>query len=1018
MPADREVLKRPCLRAGRWWSGGDRGTGLRARRLPAGKDKIKAVEVAVKRRFIFRWLAVLALLMCALVPRLHLAGKIPAIQPQWALRAQWFWDALDKGNLQDTYIAPHPGLTVMWYAGAAQQLSSDQTRYGRVVAASRANAVIASFLILLAAWLVRRILVLDDIEGAGAIALFFGFVLALNPLLMVMTGLIGLDGPVSLMILVAFLTIVLHLRLGSWATLLAAGVTTGLAVATKVPGLLLLPAPLILCLGYLPTRKIPWRRVLITLGVLVAGAAVMTWALLPAAWADPIRIGQDLLVGKSLRDESLREVMTQGHLQFFMGRATRNPGVLFHPIQLLYRTTPLVLLGALLGLLTASFRRNRLVRETALMLIVVLLGLTLTGKKTWRYISPAVVLLDLIGALGFWFFVRYLASRWSKPMLSTVAWVALALQGLWVLNAAPYYALRMNPLVGGPLPASRVIAIGAGEGIEQALSFLEGHARRLDRTITWSGGYGSHPQKRKALEFESEWLEWNGRSPKGMRSDCHLFYIAELQRGALKEKGADRYWKKNGQQVLSVVEQGLELVQVKCREDLGIQPTLSEARGDPIAATPSSPLPRAIAFISLDTIRADHLSAYGYSLSTTPYLEKLAAEGVRVETAVSPMPTTDPSHLTMFTGLYPRTHGSLRNGVPLRNPALPNLAEALRNLGYETGAFVSRKHLIPTSLNLFGFDVEDGPYGPEREGGETVEKALRWARDRQGGQIFVWLHLFDPHFPYEPPEPFRSRFESPDADWPVAEKHRFPDPFPRAYMDTLIERYDAEIAYTDSLVERFVEGLQSMMSDGEAPLVIVVGDHGEALDELWERYDIAFDHGPVLSQGQLQVPLLFCWPGRLDEGVIDSSAAALVDIAPTLFDILQINGFQTQGQSLLPRIGSSTSNGLAFSQRRARMRRDNPGAKAWRSLGEENFSVQEGRYKLTLFMTGDSERTELYDLLRDPLELTDLSKTEPAIHERLLVALRDWLEDTPSIAEVQEIPEEKLEALRALGYLD
>ena len=209
-----------------------------------------------------------------------------------------------------------------------------------------------------------------------------------------------------------------------------------------------------------------------------------------------------------------------------------------------------------------------------------------------------------------------------------------------------------------------------------------------------------------------------------------------------------------------------------------------------------------------------------------------------------------------------------------------------------------------------------------------------------------------------------------------------------------------------------------MMPDGEAPLVIVVGDHGEALDELWERYDIAFDHGPVLSQGQLQVPLMFWWPGRLDPGVIDSSAVALVDIAPTLFDLLQISGFQTQGRSLLPRIGASTSDGLAFSQRRARMRRDNPSAKGWRGLGEEHFSVQEGRYKLTLFLTGDSERTELYDLWEDPLEEADLSKVEPAIHERLLVALRGWLENTPMTVAEQEVPEEKLEALRALGYLD
>ena len=976
------------------------------------------MEGLVNRQSLMRLLAVSILALCAIVPRLQLAGKVPAIQPQWALRAQWFWEALGEGKLQNTYIAPHPGLTVMWYAGAAQKLSSDETRYGRTVAASRANAVVATFLILLAAWLVRRILTLDEIEGAGAIALFFGLVLALNPFLILMTGLIGLDGPVSLMMLVAFLVLVLYLRVGSRTTLLAAGLATGLAVATKVPGLLLLPAPMVLWLGVLPTDRIPWRNVLLALGVLVAGAAIVTWALLPAAWADPIRIGQDFLVGKSARDESLREIIAQGHLQFFMGRATRNPGVLFHPVQLLFRTTPLVLVGSLLGLLAPSFRRNRLVRETALMLIVVLLGLSLTGKKTWRYISPAVVLLDLIGAVGFWFFVRDLARRLSKPALTIVAWVAIALQGVWVLNAAPYYALRTNPLLGGPVNASKVIALGAGEGIEQALFFLEGEARRLDRTITWSGGYGSHPQKRKALEFESEWLEWKGRSPKGTRADCHLFYIAELQRGALKEKAADRYWKGHGLRVLSVVEQDVELVEVKCREDLGIESTPSGAGGEPVASVTSPVSPPAIVIISLDTTRADHLSAYGYPLPTTPFMERLASEGVRVNTAVSPMPTTDPSHLTIFTGLYPRTHGVLRNGVPLRNSALPNLASWLQGLGYQTGAFVSRKHLIPSSLKLLGFDYEDGPSGPEREGGETVESALRWVRDREGGRFFVWLHLFDPHFPYEPPEPFRSRFESPGAEWPVPQKHLFPDPFPKEYRETLIQRYDAEIAYTDSLVERFVDELESMTPGGEPPLVVLVGDHGEALDELWEKYDIAFDHGPVLSQGQLLVPLLLWWPGRLGEGMVDSSAAAMVDIAPTVFDLLNVKGFQTQGVSLLPRVGDSSSQGLAFSQRRARMRRDKPSAKAWRKLEEEHFSVQDGRYKLILFMTGADERTELYDLLEDPLEEQDLSDSDPATHDRLLSDLEDWLEHSPVAGAKQEVPEEKLEALRALGYLD
>ncbi len=973
----------------------------------------------LNRSSIVQGLAVLGLLLCALLPRWQLAGEIPAIQPQWGLRAQWFWNALVEGRLQETYIAPHPGLTVMWYAGGAQQLSGADTRLERTMAASRANAVVATLLILAAAGLVRRILRFDGVEKAGALALFAGLVLALDPFSILLTGLIGLDGPVSLMMLVAFLVLVLYLRRGTPAGLAAAGLTTGLAVATKVPGLLLLPVPLALGLTSLRSKSIPWKRVLLATGALILGAAVVTCFLLPAAWVQPLTIVRDLLVGKSARDESLREIMAYGHLQFFLGEATRNPGALFHPVQLLYRATPLVLLGSILGVLATAFRRNRLVRETAVMLLVILVGLTVTGKKTWRYISPAVVLLDLIGAMGIWFFVRWVAERWRRPALAAVVWLLLGLQGLWVLSAAPYFALRLNPLLGGPRVASERIAIGAGEGLEQALGFLESEGSRLGRTLTWSGGYGSHPQKRKALEFESDWLDWLGRSPKRQRADCHLFYIAELQRGPQKEKGADRFWKKQGIEVLVVREFGVDLVRVKCREDLGIRSPGSLASSPQRAeASGESSLPPAVVLISLDTTRADHLSAYGYPLETTPFLERLAAAGLKVETAVSPMPTTDPSHLTMFTGLYPRTHGSMRNGVPLRDPTIPNLADTLRELGFRTGAFVSRKHLVPRGLKLFGFDFESGPNGPEREGGETVAAALEWAAATQGQPMFIWLHLFDPHFPYDPPEPFRSRFESTDNNWPVPQNHRFPDPFPRELMETLIQRYDAEIAYADSLVERFLEELRPMLPNEEPPLVVLVGDHGEALDELWERYDIAFDHGPVLSQGQLWVPLLFWWPGRLEPGVVVSSPAPLVDLAPTLFDLLGVPGFRSQGESLLPKIGRSDHQGLAFSQRRARMKRDNPSAKAWRGLGVEHFSVQEGRYKLTLFVTSEDDRTELYDLWRDPNEEVDLSAEQPAVHDRLLTAMRTWLAETPTTTEVQEIPEEKLEALKALGYLN
>ena len=345
-----------------------------------------------------------------------------------------------------------------------------------------------------------------------------------------------------------------------------------------------------------------------------------------------------------------------------------------------------------------------------------------------------------------------------------------------------------------------------------------------------------------------------------------------------------------------------------------------------------------IAFISLDTTRADHLSVYGYERQTTPFLSLLASEGARFESVVTTMPTTDPAHISIFTGLHPRTHGVRRNGVPLADPTVPNLAAWIRDLGYDTAAFVSRKHLRPSSIGLSGFDFENGPDRLERIGGETVGRALEWVRQPGRQQFFVWLHLFDPHFPYEPPEPFRTRFAMSDSSWSVARVHQFPDPFPNDYMQALIDRYDGEIAYTDWLVERFVTELKSLGTETEPPLIILVGDHGESLNELWERFRVAFAHGQSLPQGQLKVPLLLWWPGRIPGGTVEASTTSLVDIAPTLFALLSGQGFPTQGVNLLPRLERSSFatteldapyRELTFSERRAKMRRDSRRGVDW-----------------------------------------------------------------------------------------
>lgn len=246
-------------------------------------------------------------------------------------------------------------------------------------------------------------------------------------------------------------------------------------------------------------------------------------------------------------------------------------------------------------------------------------------------------------------------------------------------------------------------------------------------------------------------------------------------------------------------------------------------------------------------------------------------------------------------------------------------------------------------------------------------------------------------------------------------------------MQALIDRYDGEIAYTDWLVEKFVTGLKSLGPEPEPPLIILVGDHGESLNELWERFRVAFAHGQSLPQGQLKVPLLLWWPGRIPGGTVEASTTSLVDIAPTIFALLSGQGFPTQGVNLLPRLERSSFatteldapyGELAFSERRAKMRRDSRREGRLQPAEAQLYSVQDDRYKLTLMISGNQERIELYDLLLDPLEERDISQIDKVNCDRLLVEMREWLDATQVAETPDQIPEEKLRALKALGYLD
>ena len=227
--------------------------------------------------------------------------------------------------------------------------------------------------------------------------------------------------------------------------------------------------------------------------------------------------------------------------------------------------------------------------------------------------------------------------------------------------------------------------------------------------------------------------------------------------------------------------------------------------------------PRNLLLVSLDTTRADHLGCYGYSAGQTPRLDALARSGLRFEKATTVVPLTLPAHSSLLTGTFPAWHGVRDNGGFYLGDEQVTLAEVLRDKGYRTGGFIGafvldRRWGISQGFERYfdEFDLEKFNDAPsmdviQRPGSEVVDKALEWLRADRERPFFAWVHLYDPHAPYEAPEPYRSRF-------------------PR----TAVGAYDAEIAATDAQVGRLLDALDL---DGrlDETLVIAVGDHGEML---------------------------------------------------------------------------------------------------------------------------------------------------------------------------------------------
>ena len=363
-------------------------------------------------------------------------------------------------------------------------------------------------------------------------------------------------------------------------------------------------------------------------------------------------------------------------------------------------------------------------------------------------------------------------------------------------------------------------------------------------------------------------------------------------------------------------------------------------------AKPSSPN---VFLITIDTLRADHVHCFGYDKIQTPALDALAVDGVRFAEAFTPSPITNTSHTSILTGLLPSSHGVTDFAVPLAADH-STWAELLKGKGYHTAAFIGAVILDAKSLAPGldrGFDFYDNfpehtdsksRWGRvERRGMEVVQHAESWLTKHPAGPKFAWVHLYDPHDPYEPPAPYSE-----------------------TYKDRL---YDGEIAYADSALGNFIQYLKKSGSY-ENSLIIVVGDHGEGLGEHREE-----THGIFLYDSTTHVPLLVKLPRGKDAGKVVNAQVRTLDILPTALDVAGVPAPENlDGRSLSPYFGGETADRVA--------------------IGETDYPLRFGWAPLRSVRSDDAKfieapKPELYDLGADPHELKNQFSANDATVQKL-----------------------------------
>jgi arylsulfatase A-like enzyme/Flp pilus assembly protein TadD len=393
-----------------------------------------------------------------------------------------------------------------------------------------------------------------------------------------------------------------------------------------------------------------------------------------------------------------------------------------------------------------------------------------------------------------------------------------------------------------------------------------------------------------------------------------------------------------------------------------------------------------VVVITIDTLRADHLGCYGDKEIRTPNIDALASEGARFERAYTPVPVTLPAHTVIFTGTYPMHSGMHDFSGNKLNPSQATLASVLKQHGYVTGAVIGSAVLDSRFGLNRGFDFyydhfdfnrlqESNLEEMERPGNVVADVALDWLGKNRNNKFFLWMHLYDPHYPYRPPAPYSEQYK----DRP----------------------YDGEIAFADAQVGRLIAFLKA---NGlyRNTIIVLSGDHGESLGEHGEQH-----HGFFIYNATLHVPVIIRWPGNATPKVVPE-LVSLADLMPTVLQALKLEvPPQAQGLNLLPLMNAKNADEARSLYAETYLPRLHFNWSELRAVETEKYHFI------------DAPKPELYDLSKDPGETQNLYAQKTAVSDELrarLTALVSQFSAGPELAQKTGLDPALMERLKSLGY--